>query len=144
MDDDGSSSYASVKNGVLYQSEDLTILEIDPEELVRMTQKAEGIIYIWAPWCAPCIGTLKHHFVKEFETDGMLLLVSTNYDIPNIVKLLGGQIDTAYVLSASAFGRNETDKLKGISQLLIGNELNYVPQTYLFDNQVISLRERKK
>lgn len=143
MADDGSARYASVKNGVLHQSEDLAILEIGAEELVDMTQQGEGMLYIWAPWCAPCMGTLKYHFKKEFETEGKLVLVSSNYDIPNIVKFLGSQIDTAYVLSAITYGRNETDKLKGISGMLIGQELNYVPQMYLFDHGAISLSEKR-
>lgn len=70
------------------------------------------------------------------------MLVSTNYDLPNIVKLLEGQIDTAYVLSAITYGKNETDKLKGISKMLTGKEVNYSPQKYVFNHGEIRLNNK--
>ena len=142
MDDDGSTRYASVKNGVLYQSEKIVILEISPEELVRITQQSEGLLYIWATWCVHCMVTLESHFDDTFGRSERRVLVSTNYDLPNIVKFLEGKIDTAYVLSAIPYGRNETDKLKGLSKKLIGQEINGVPQMYLFDHGVISLSKK--
>lgn len=142
MADDGSALYESIENGVLYQSNDLVILEIIAEELGNITQQSEGMLYIWAPWSGPCFGTLKDHFKKSFGSGGRLVLVSTNYDLPNIVKLLEGQIDTAYVLSSTTYGRNETDKLKGISSMLISKELNYVPQMYVFNHGDIRLSNK--
>ena len=67
------------------------------------------------------------------------MLVSSNYDLPNLMKSLNGLVDTAYVLSHRSFGQKETEKLKALSMNLIGEEIDDVPQTYFFDHGTVQL-----
>ena len=137
--DDGSAKYDQTLNTVLYQSEQITILNTSVEELSRVANNSEGYIYVWAPWCAPCLNSLKYKFDQTFQEVDNLMLVSTNYDLPNIVKILEGKVDTAYVLSSSEFGATESAKLKGLSQTFVNRSLEYLPQYYFYSNGVFEL-----
>ncbi len=138
--DDGASKFGNVEDAVLFQSDKLTILAISATELFAATKNSSGFIYVWAPWCAHCLYTLKYQYTKTFNEVDNLVFVSTNYDIKNIVKLLEGKVDTAYVLDSSTYGNNENSKLKGISKLLIEKELEGIPQFYEFNYGLVRLK----
>lgn len=141
--DDGSAKYDHSLNAVLYQSEQITILNTTVEELSRVAINSEGYMYVWAPWCARCLVTLKYNFENTFQDVDNLMLVSTNYDLPNIVKILEGKVDTAYVLSSLEFGAAESAKLTGLSQAFVNRSLDYVPQYYFYSNGVFELAKLK-
>lgn len=130
--DDGSGKFDCGGNPILYSTHLMTILEISPIGLQEIVKNSEGMIYVWAPWCAPCYLTLKHNYASTFDDIGNHVFLSVNYDIKNIVKLLETKVDTAYVLSCSAFGKDEMDKARGISFFLMGRELEQVPQLYKY------------
>ncbi len=140
--DDGSANYLTAENSVLFQSEQITILKITSEELQMAAAHSNGMIYVWAPWCAPCLNTLKYHFAETFKGVDRQLFVSINYDLLNIVTLLEGKVDTAYVLNSAEFGTNESAKMKGLSMSLIDRELDFIPQLYFFQNGEINLQAK--
>lgn len=137
--DDGSGGFKVSENGVLLVAPGVTILELSPGDLHELIGASEGIIYVWAPWCAPCYVDLKYNFDSKFAMQGDHLFVCVNYDLDNIVKLLDSKVDTAYVLSWETYGRNEMDKARGLSSFLIGRELDYIPQLYQYCNGDIAL-----
>lgn len=137
MPDDLSGQYDHIQDGVLFQSEELTILEITAEELYNLTTESDGVLGIWAPWDPMCWGTVNDHVQKTVGMDEHRWLVSTSYDIPNLGKMLNGQTETAYVLSYRSFGRKEVEKLKGLSLMLTGEAVQSIPQFYHFDHGIV-------
>lgn len=125
---------------LLYSKDGFTIIEISAEKLKEKVSNKDGVLYLWAPWCAPCYLTLKYNFYAKFDTSSSMIIISTNYDITNIIKILKNKVDTAYVLSCKSFGQNENDKINGISNFLIGKKVDYLPQFYHFNNGEINLQ----
>lgn len=91
--------------------------------------KDNKTLYLFASWCAPCLGEIK--FGKKYDSSNTYF-ISTNYNIKSVAKELSLKTDTLYILSNKFYGSNEKAKIKNFSSSLLKTEqsLEGLPQRF--------------
>lgn len=110
----------------LKEKHPIVFIEITGDEVLKMNNPD---IYLFSNWCSGVCYYLKH---LTPETKGNVMYISGNYDIPFIVKNFKA-LDTVYILSNSAYGSIESEKILKFTSEITNTEctITGVPQKFV-------------
>lgn len=123
------------------KAEDITFQETDAEKLKsQLGLNKKTWVYIWGPWCSPCrkkLPTIAQ--IHRDHPDINILLVSDNYNLPEIKKLLyeNALFFQTYLLDYRRYGNKIYEKERKLwDELALGGVYpEGVPQNYLFNEK---------